>query len=397
MAYNKETGMYEGFIYKIINKVNEHFYIGQTRTTIEERYDKHTQKSTINRYQNYGLYKAFRKYGVDNFYVIELESYEYKELEELEKKLNEREHFLVVEAKKKYGKEFVYNHSDGGDYDGCATERVPIIQYDLNCVEIGRFDSIIDAKRNTGASDISEVINKKPQKLSSHGYIWRRQDDPLTDEEKRSLRVHFDTMPIKQYCIGDKPLHIFKNSVEAANYINELFFNNKNNISILKGNIRQCCNRSVKTSYGFVWRYEFDSVENDNINYKDSVLSIEQRENGTGKLLNTFISTGEAERITGVDDSIISQCCNHNLSSAGGYLWNRVGDYDPDILRTITVKPVVQLSKQDEYIATYDSPTCAESVTGIYSKSISRACRGFLKSTGGYHWQYLYDYLKILP
>lgn len=34
MAYNKETGMYEGYIYKIINNINNKAYIGQTITTI---------------------------------------------------------------------------------------------------------------------------------------------------------------------------------------------------------------------------------------------------------------------------------------------------------------------------------------------------------------------------
>ena len=30
MAYNQETGLYEGFIYKITNDINDKVYIGQT-------------------------------------------------------------------------------------------------------------------------------------------------------------------------------------------------------------------------------------------------------------------------------------------------------------------------------------------------------------------------------
>ena len=34
MSYNKETGMYEGYIYKIVNDINDKVYIGHTQKTI---------------------------------------------------------------------------------------------------------------------------------------------------------------------------------------------------------------------------------------------------------------------------------------------------------------------------------------------------------------------------
>ena len=42
MAYNKETGMYEGFIYIIMNDINpEQVYIGQTTGTPNQRWTGH--------------------------------------------------------------------------------------------------------------------------------------------------------------------------------------------------------------------------------------------------------------------------------------------------------------------------------------------------------------------
>lgn len=42
MAYNKETGMYEGWIYIILNDIDpELVYIGQTSNTPEKRWVGH--------------------------------------------------------------------------------------------------------------------------------------------------------------------------------------------------------------------------------------------------------------------------------------------------------------------------------------------------------------------
>lgn len=60
-----------GYIYKIVNKVNNKIYIGQTSKTIEERFKAHLQKANqhINRY----LYDAMNHYGYDNFQIFEIE------------------------------------------------------------------------------------------------------------------------------------------------------------------------------------------------------------------------------------------------------------------------------------------------------------------------------------
>ena len=56
-------------IYKITNKINGHMYIGLS-TNIEKRFQDHRNKA-INSFKKEDkdkvLYKAMRKYGVDNF------------------------------------------------------------------------------------------------------------------------------------------------------------------------------------------------------------------------------------------------------------------------------------------------------------------------------------------
>ena len=43
-----------------------------------------------------------------------------------------------------------------------------------------------------------------------------------------------------------------------------------------------------------------------------------------GNLLAAFPSLREAERVTGIDHSHISSCCNGKLKSAGGYKWRYI-------------------------------------------------------------------------
>ena len=56
-------------IYKITNKINNKCYIGQTIKTAEERWKEHKRNININHSNciNKTLYKAMRKYGIENF------------------------------------------------------------------------------------------------------------------------------------------------------------------------------------------------------------------------------------------------------------------------------------------------------------------------------------------
>ena len=60
-------GMVNMYIYKITNKVNGKSYIGQTRKTVEERFNQHVRDAM----NGHGFYiqNAIRKYGVENFSV----------------------------------------------------------------------------------------------------------------------------------------------------------------------------------------------------------------------------------------------------------------------------------------------------------------------------------------
>ena len=63
--------MKKGSIYVIKNKINEKVYVGQTIQSVHERFMQHKRPSKGK--LDYKIYKAFRKYGIENFYVETLE------------------------------------------------------------------------------------------------------------------------------------------------------------------------------------------------------------------------------------------------------------------------------------------------------------------------------------
>lgn len=92
-------------IYKITNTVNSHCYIGQSRY-IETRWKNHKIAATNpnDRGYEYPLYRAIRKYGIENF------TFEILEECSLEK-LNEQETYWIQYYKADY------NQTIGGDYN----------------------------------------------------------------------------------------------------------------------------------------------------------------------------------------------------------------------------------------------------------------------------------------
>lgn len=93
-----------GIIYKIINSINNKIYIGQTRTSLDQRWKEHL------RHAEYGeqiINRAMRKYNKENFFIEELEKCNIAIIDDREK------HYIKLynSTNKKIG----YNVSLGGN------------------------------------------------------------------------------------------------------------------------------------------------------------------------------------------------------------------------------------------------------------------------------------------
>lgn len=74
-----------GYIYKIQNKINGHVYIGQTVKRLEKRFQQHRNNYNKPYFSQLSLYKAFNKYGIENFTFEQVEEIPNDQLDEREK------------------------------------------------------------------------------------------------------------------------------------------------------------------------------------------------------------------------------------------------------------------------------------------------------------------------
>ena len=65
-----------GKLYLITNTVNNKKYVGKTYQEVETRFKQHVSDSIRERNKNRPLYRAMRKYGVENFTVELIVSFE---------------------------------------------------------------------------------------------------------------------------------------------------------------------------------------------------------------------------------------------------------------------------------------------------------------------------------
>lgn len=71
-------------IYKITNVINGKVYIGQS-SNVERRFSQHKSPYEQERFSEKPLYRAFKKYGIENFTFEILEECEISQLNEKEK------------------------------------------------------------------------------------------------------------------------------------------------------------------------------------------------------------------------------------------------------------------------------------------------------------------------
>jgi group I intron endonuclease len=112
----------------------------------------------------------------------------------------------------------------------------------------------------------------------------------------------------------------------------------------------------------------------------------------TNELINSFVSSHEAEEKTGFLRKHIIGCCKNKKScfTVGGFYFRFKDDYFPYTpYIPYNIKSVLQYSKEGEFINEFSSLKEAKDFIKAKSKSnIADCCNGKLKTSHGYVWKY---------
>lgn len=146
------------YVYKIINTVNGKSYIGITKN-IESRFAFHRtryNKRTKKEYLEKPLYKAFRKYGIENFKFLVL--YEGLTLEDAKKKEVE-----LIKKFKTLTHENGYNITKGGDWRANSGEN-------NNTTKLTEKEVLDIRKRIESGENIKFIYEQYSDKITFGGF-----------------------------------------------------------------------------------------------------------------------------------------------------------------------------------------------------------------------------------
>lgn len=241
MSYNKETGMYEGYIYKIVNDINDKVYIGQTIRTIKERWEQHKYES-LNKKDNMIIHKAMNKYGIDNFKIRLIKKIKKETLELLKTELDNNE----IKYIEKYNsvRPNGYNISSGGGIFDLNCKLID--QYDLNCNFIKTFNSIVEASMILGIGEhaITKCVTDKSKTAGGYVFVYYGKTPHYGKSKDKK---------INQYTLNNEFMQTF-NSIKLAS----------KTFNIFSSNITDCCKKKrYKTAGGYKWFYANDPEQPD--------------------------------------------------------------------------------------------------------------------------------------
>lgn len=208
-----------GFIYKVINDINDKIYVGKTLSSLEKRFTEHKEDSHRHQEQIRPLYRAMNKYGCDKFHIELIEECPIESL-------SNREIFWI-NFYNSY--ENGYNATLGGDgkqlYDYDAIVKGFLSGKLINelAQEFECCPDTIRAALQLAKIDTKINANKKAQKSL------------LMKDMEGNILQHFSSR------------------TEAVTWLQQNQYTKSSNIDNIIATIGRAANGKRKSAYGFLW------------------------------------------------------------------------------------------------------------------------------------------------
>ena len=188
MEQMENDKIYVGLIYRCYCIVSQKNYIGQTRTSLNERIRSHRWRAN-NEPCNFYFYNAWNKYGEQSLEWSILERVSSDSLENLCKLLDQREIYWI-----KYYNSFNngYNLTPGGQGGIGFVQCKAVKVFKENGELLGIYDSIKNASEifnidNSSITKCCKRILSSSGRKDGYRLIWRYIDDTYTQEDADKL------------------------------------------------------------------------------------------------------------------------------------------------------------------------------------------------------------------
>ena len=204
-----------GYIYKITNTINDKVYIGQTIKTVEKRFTQHKNNSNKPYFSQIVLYKAFNKYGIENF-----------KCETIEEVANE-----LLDEREKYWIEYYNSYFEG--YNSTIGGRlVQLYNWDIDDV----IEKYLELKSARKVAKFFGCDHNTIDNILNANNVHR-----FTQAEQKAR-----TIIIKK----NEELHIFSNSSEAAQWFMDQGLTRSKNKKIIRQGVTSSILKGQKM-YGY--------------------------------------------------------------------------------------------------------------------------------------------------
>ena len=325
----------KGSIYIIRNTINNKVYIGQTTQTIGIRFTNHKMASRTG--EDTKFYRAMRKHGEENFYPELLEHVEVEDL-------NDRERYWIKYYDSYYGG---YNSTLGGDQP-----------YRIN------YDKVKELWDNgMSIGEIAQTMGHAGDAISRilkdmYGITVKE----IHDRKRKNMRSITNEQVLEQWNKGLTPHQIHQKIGGTSETIKEILL--ENGITEQEWKIRANNNNRGTNPQQVLelWKQGlclsdiYRTIYPDHVSVHTKTIKKQLKEMGiTDEELRT------------------RQYANTNRNA----------------------KPVVQLTLEGEYVATYPSGRQAEIQSGVAKSTAINACchhKPRFKTAGGYVWMFKTEY-----
>ena len=394
MSYDKESGIYTGYIYCITNTINGKQYVGQTSRTIMLRWKQH-KNCAAGKQDNQYLHNAMRTYGIENFKVEEISRVTSDLLSKLHCLLDLEESKLISIYNSIVPNG--YNITSGGDVNPTIVTCKPVLQLDYQYNVMNEFQSISEASQKTGLGyDIISCSCKKYRILSKYGciYCFKNNFDYIVENKPFStscISTNKKRKTIVQYDLGGEILYKYNSVADAVIGCG------------LKSSdgIYDVLNGKRAMAGGYLWSYEGHlpkkyekPVRNVNKNRKKNSYSKKIpicMYSKSGDFIRRYDSYKDTEK-DGFNKKTVYECCKHHLNQTGGYVFEYEGISPRTGIKRKRIEsnysPVLQYDLAGNFISKYESIKEASKISNGCESRISSCCRGQSHSSGGYLWRY---------